>query len=102
MQDEHDLWPRLEGTLAEGQRIREEIVPTAFGKTGVAANLIAKRGVNTLILVHRQTLLEQWRARLAVFLDIPLKAIGKVAGGKDARTGLIDVALLHSLQRRVK
>jgi superfamily II DNA or RNA helicase len=74
--------------------------PTAFGKTVVAANLIAERGVNTLVLVHRQQLLEQWRVRLAVFLDLPVKAIGHVAGGKDARTGFIDVALLQSLQRK--
>ena len=74
--------------------------PTAFGKTVVAAKLIADRAVNTLILVHREQLLEQWRARLAAFLDLPPKAIGQVVGGKDKRTGLIDVALLQSLQRK--
>lgn len=74
--------------------------PTAFGKTVVAAKLIAARGVNTLILVHRQQLLEQWRARLAMFLDLPSKAIGQVFGGKDTRTGFIDVALLQSLHRK--
>ena len=74
--------------------------PTAFGKTVVAAKLIADRAVTTLILVHRQQLLEQWRARLAVFLDLPANAIGQVVGGKDARTGFIDVALLQSLQRK--
>jgi superfamily II DNA or RNA helicase len=74
--------------------------PTAFGKTVIAAKLIADRAVNTLILVHREQLLEQWRARLAAFLDLPPKAIGQVVGGKDKRTGLIDVALLQSLQRK--
>ena len=74
--------------------------PTAFGKTVVAAKLIADRAVTTLILVHRQQLLEQWRARLAVFLDLPVNAIGQVVGGKDTRTGFIDVALLQSLQRK--
>jgi superfamily II DNA or RNA helicase len=74
--------------------------PTAFGKTVVAAKLIADRAVNTLILVHRQQLLEQWRARLAAFLDLPANAIGQVIGGKDTRTGFIDVALLQSLQRK--
>jgi superfamily II DNA or RNA helicase len=74
--------------------------PTAFGKTVVAAKLIADRAVNTLILVHREQLLEQWRARLAAFLDLPPKNIGQVVGGKDSRTGLIDVALLQSLQRK--
>ena len=38
---------------------------TAFGKTVVAAWLIAHRGVNSLVLVHRQQLLEQWVERLA-------------------------------------
>ena len=42
--------------------------PTAFGKTVVAARLIAERKVNTLVLVHRRNLLEQWRERLAIFL----------------------------------
>ena len=32
---------------------------TAFGKTVVAAWLIAKRGVNTLVLVHRRRQLQQ-------------------------------------------
>jgi superfamily II DNA or RNA helicase len=74
--------------------------PTAFGKTVVSAKLIAERGVNTLVLVHRQKLLDQWRTRLAVFLDLPANAIGQVVGGKDTRTGFIDVALLQSLQRK--
>ena len=46
---------------------------TAFGKTVVAAWLIAQRGVNTLILVHRQQLLEQWIERLSSFLGLPAK-----------------------------
>ena len=43
--------------------------PTAFGKTAVAAWLIAKRKVNTLVVVHRQQLLDQWQERLAMFLE---------------------------------
>ena len=74
--------------------------PTAFGKTVVASKLIAERGVSTLVLVHRQQLLDQWRERLAVFLDLPIKTIGQIAGGKASRSGCIDVALLQSLQRK--
>ncbi len=44
---------------------------TAFGKTVVAAWLIAQRGVNTLVLVHRQQLLDQWVERLS---DVPRRA----------------------------
>ncbi|MGL5639615.1 MAG: TOTE conflict system archaeo-eukaryotic primase domain-containing protein, partial [Cetobacterium sp.] len=43
---------------------------TAFGKTVVAASLIAKKGVSTLILVHRQQLLDQWKVRMEEFLEI--------------------------------
>ena len=74
--------------------------PTAFGKTVVASKLIAERKVSTLVLLHRQQLLDQWRERLAMFLNIPVKSIGQIAGGKTARTGFIDVALLQSLHRK--
>jgi superfamily II DNA or RNA helicase len=39
--------------------------PTAFGKTAVAARLIALRRVNTLVLVHRRQLMDQWRGLTA-------------------------------------
>jgi superfamily II DNA or RNA helicase len=74
--------------------------PTAFGKTAVAAWLIGERKVNTLILVHRQQLLDQWRERLAMFLDLPLKSVGQIGGGKTDRTGHIDVAVMQSLHRK--
>lgn len=70
--------------------------PTAFGKTALAAWMIAARKVNTLVLVHRQQLLDQWHARLAMFLNIPAKSIGQVGGGKSERTGLVDIAIIQS------
>jgi superfamily II DNA or RNA helicase len=70
---------------------------TAFGKTVVAINIIAQRAVNTLVLVHRQQLLDQWVARLSTFLNIDPKQIGRIGGGKHKPTGMIDVALLQSL-----
>ena len=74
--------------------------PTAFGKTAVAAWLIAKRKVNTLVVVHRQQLLDQWQERLAMFLDLPAKSIGHIGGGKMDRTGCVDVAVIQSLYRK--
>jgi superfamily II DNA or RNA helicase len=74
--------------------------PTAFGKTAVAAWFIAERKVNTLVLVHRQQLLDQWRERLAMFLNLPPKLIGHIGGGKMERTGRVDVAVLQSLHRK--
>jgi superfamily II DNA or RNA helicase/very-short-patch-repair endonuclease len=73
---------------------------TAFGKTVVAAWLIAHRRVNTLVLVHRQQLLEQWIERLSAFLDVPTKTIGRLGGGKKRLTGILDVALIQSLVRK--
>jgi len=71
--------------------------PTAFGKTVLAAWLIAHRNVPALILVHRQQLLDQWRERLAMFLELPIEQIGQIGGGKTKRTGRIDVAVIQSL-----
>jgi len=73
---------------------------TAFGKTVLAAWLIAKRGVNTLILVHRQQLMEQWVERLSAFLDFSEKSIGRLGGGRRKLKGEIDVALIQSMVRK--
>ena len=73
---------------------------TAFGKTVVAANMIARRGVNTLVLVHRKQLLDQWIDRLSTFLDISKESIGQFVGGKRKTTGIIDVAMIQSLSRK--
>jgi superfamily II DNA or RNA helicase len=74
--------------------------PTAFGKTAVAAWLIAKRKVNTLIMVHRQQLLDQWHERLAMFLNLSAKSIGQIGGGRMDRTGSVDIAVIQSLHRK--
>lgn len=73
---------------------------TAFGKTVVAAWLIAQRGVSTLVLVHRRQLLDQWIERLSAFLGIPTKAIGRIGGGRRRPTGLLDIAVIQSLVRK--
>jgi superfamily II DNA or RNA helicase/very-short-patch-repair endonuclease len=73
---------------------------TAFGKTVLAAHIIAARGVNTLVLVHRQQLLEQWIERLSSFLGLPARSIGRLGGGHRKLTGNIDVALIQSLVRK--
>jgi len=74
--------------------------PTAFGKTVAAAALIARRGVNTLILVHRTELLNQWKERLQSFLKVGKSLIGAMGGGKINPTGIIDIAVMQTLTRR--
>jgi superfamily II DNA or RNA helicase len=73
---------------------------TAFGKTVVAAALIAKRARNTLVLVHRRELLTQWVERLGAFLNVDPKNIGVIGGGRRKPTGVIDIAVIQSLVRR--
>ncbi|MCY3821222.1 MAG: DEAD/DEAH box helicase family protein [Gammaproteobacteria bacterium] len=73
---------------------------TAFGKTVVAAWLIAQRGVNTLVVVHREQLLQQWVRRLADFLDVGKDRIGRLSGRRKKLTGAVDVALMQSLVRK--
>ncbi|NJM36031.1 MAG: DEAD/DEAH box helicase family protein [Rhodomicrobium sp.] len=73
---------------------------TAFGKTVVAAHMIAARGCNALVLVHRRRLLDQWVARLRAFLDLPPGGVGVIHGGKKKSAGSIDIALMQSLIRK--
>ena len=73
---------------------------TAFGKTVVAAALIARRQRNTLVLVHRRELLAQWAERLKTFLSVDPRLIGEIGGGRHKPGGIIDVALIQSLVRK--
>lgn len=84
---------------------------TAFGKTVTAIGLIAERKVNTLILVHTRTLLEQWKTRLEEFLELeyPIEEMAPKRGRKkhfspfgtldskgNSLHGWVDVALMQS------
>jgi superfamily II DNA or RNA helicase len=105
----HPIDVTFTGELREDQkRTAKELVKhnngvlaatTAFGKTVVATWMIANRKVSTLVLVHRQQLLEQWREKLSLFLDIPIKEIGMIGAGKNKPQGKIDIAMLQSLFR---
>ncbi len=72
---------------------------TGFGKTVVAASVIATRGVNTLVLVHRRQLMDQWIAQLRAFLGLPASEIGRIGGGRRKPGGIVDVATIQSLER---
>jgi len=76
------------------------IAPPGFGKTAIASAVIAKRRVNTLILVHKITLLEQWAKRLDEYFEIDKKNLGQLGKGKKKLTSNIDIAMLQSLKNR--
>jgi superfamily II DNA or RNA helicase len=94
---------RLDQEVAVATMLHHEIgvlcAPTAFGKTVTAAALIARRGINTLVLVHRTELLKQWQERLQAFLGVGKGMIGMIGGGKSKPTGNIDIAVMQSLSR---
>lgn len=73
---------------------------TAFGKTIVAIYMIAQRNVNTLVLVHRRQLLDQWVSRISQFLGLDQEEIGQIGGGKRDPSGIVDVAIIHSLSKK--
>jgi len=73
---------------------------TAFGKTVAALWIIAERKVNTLILVHRKLLADQWAERISQFLGTPKKEIGYYSGTKKKRTGIIDIAVMQSVVKK--
>jgi hypothetical protein len=92
---------------------------TAFGKTIVAIKLIAEKKINTLILVDKISLLAQWKERLSEFLIVKgtlpeeqiafarkrgrkkkKSIIGQIGGGKNALSGIIDIAVMQSLSRQ--
>ncbi|MCL2859978.1 MAG: DEAD/DEAH box helicase [Oscillospiraceae bacterium] len=73
---------------------------TGFGKTVIGASIIANKQTNTLVLVHRKQILDQWKERLQTFLGIDKKEIGQMGGGKDKQNGKLDIALLQTLFKK--
>ena len=92
---------RPEQQLAADQLIKHDIgvlsASTAFGKTVIGAWLIAQRQVNTLVIVHRRQLMDQWVESLQLFLGLGKKEVGQIGGGKHKITGSVDVAMIQSL-----
>jgi len=76
------------------------VAPPGSGKTVFGAYMAALRGVNTLVLVHRKPLLDQWRSQLQRFLGLGAKEVGQIGGGRQKATGCIDVAMIQSLASR--
>ena len=76
------------------------VAPPGFGKTVLGTYLIAQRKCSTLVLTHRQPLLEQWRSQISIFLNLDPKYVGQLGAGKRKLTGQIDVAMIQSLSRK--
>ena len=75
------------------------VAPPGSGKTMIGIELIAKRQLPALILVHRKQLLDQWVDRIQAYLNIPKVQIGMFSGSKKKVGKAITVGLLQSLAR---
>lgn len=73
---------------------------TGFGKTVVALAILARRGVNSLIVVSKKILQEQWLERINTFLSVGSNQVGQIGGGKSKPSGKIDVTMIQSLHRK--
>jgi len=85
---------------------------TAFGKTVIASHIVGQRKTNTLILVHTQALMQQWKKSLEQFLTFDIippepkkgrgrrkswSPVGLLGVGKDTLNGIVDIAVMQSL-----
>lgn len=96
---------KFNGSLKEEQQITIDhmlkydngilCAPTGFGKTVIGCKLIEERKVNTLILVNKIQLLNQWKDRIKEFLDV--KEVGEISSKKKNITNIVDVASIKSL-----
>ena len=73
---------------------------TGFGKTVIGAKIISELKTNTLVIVNRNNLLDQWKERLSYFLDINKKEIGQCGASKEILNGKLDVASFQSLFKK--
>ncbi|MCX6142450.1 MAG: DEAD/DEAH box helicase family protein, partial [Ignavibacteriales bacterium] len=76
------------------------VAPSGSGKTIIGLELIARRKLPALILVHRKQILDQWVERIQEFLGIPKAHIGQYSGSKKKIGNQITVGLLQSLGRK--
>jgi superfamily II DNA or RNA helicase len=65
----------------------------------IGIELITKRQLPALILVHRQQLLDQWVDRIQTYLGIPKAHIGRFSGTKKKIGKEITIGLLQSFSR---
>lgn len=106
-----EQYPAVEAMLKKDIGILR--AATSFGKTVVAASIIAERKEKTLILVPKNDLLGQWKSSLESFLFVKNKpqkrdkkrmnrtGIGLYGGGKDSVSGYVDIATFQTVASKL-
>ena len=75
------------------------VAPAGTGKTIMGLEIIARKKLPALILVHRKQLLDQWIERIESYLEIPKKDIGRYYSVKKKPGDKITVAMMQTLAR---
>lgn len=74
------------------------VAPPGFGKTLLGAKMFELRACNTLIVVNKNMLLNQWIERFVDYFGYSKKDIGYLGKSKNKLNGKIDVATMQSLK----
>ena len=87
----------LDGLRKNGSGILN--LPTGYGKTTVALYILSKIKQKTLIVVHKEFLMNQWFEKINLFL--PKLRIGKIQGNViDVNNKDIVIGMLQSLSKK--
>ena len=74
------------------------VAPPGFGKTLLGAEMISRRGVNTLVVVNKNMLLDQWCQRFVDYFNINKRDVGYLGKGKNKLNNRLDIATMQSLK----
>ena len=74
------------------------VAPPGFGKTLIAAKMISIRKANTLIIVNKNMLLDQWIERFGDYFGYEKKDIGFLGKSKNKLNSKLDIATMQSLK----
>ncbi len=106
--EQKKIFPTLKYTLREEQKVCIEaikkkdfsifVAPPGFGKTLIASQMISIRGVNTLIIVNKNMLLDQWIERFKEYLGISKNEIGILGKSQNTLNNHLDIATMQSLK----
>ena len=105
---QQESFPRVRYVLKEEQQkgfeqmIKKDfsifVAPPGFGKTLMGAKMIEHRGVNTLVVVNKNMLLDQWIDRFVSYFGIDPKEIGILGKGKNTLNNRLDIATMQRLK----
>jgi superfamily II DNA or RNA helicase len=89
--------PAVAAFLTKGSGLLE--LPCGFGKTILSLKIVSDLKVKTMIVVHKEFLLEQWVERIAEFL--PTARVGRIQGTTvEVADKDIVIAMLQSLSMK--